>query len=538
MCFSALIQKIEEGTSLVLDNYANFLSLFPPTQMVRIKLGEKNLGSSWSCYHGVSRWYKDCGCNTGNQEGWNQKWRKPLRDSFDYLDKQIDSIYQKQISKLAKGSPNKIFNDYINVLTKKISHQDFALQYGVLDAKSLTKFFKLLEAKKYAMYMYTSCGWFFSELSGLEPTQNICYGLCALELIKDVSEKNISTTIAQKFLNQLDEAKCNISEKGSGKDLANAILRWCRQTPFHVACNQIADTIANSDSLTGTTKTKNPPINITIALNKKVGNYYFSKIIAVPPYDRLHGSIKFENFNIQEEYTIDFDIETNENQEIFFTLKNSRQKTKMTFPVKEVGVSPIVQQTMLLKLFDSWSKDDHLFNTILLLLDGISYSNQEFTARQKDFYNSVLNLRLGKILNEVIENPISLDKHLKYIKIIIASLCKNGDCVDPVVSNLLSRLIYNQIVIFADKEFEIANGKEILYLLELIYKHKINCDLTNSQGFAYNLLIRELKKRSKTSEEESIIIKNNVVTVEQLCDYLNLNTAHIRYEESNKNESR
>lgn len=554
MCFSALTQKINESNVLCLNNYANFLELYPPTQLVRIKLGEKNLGSSWSCYHGVSRWYKDCGCNTGNQEGWNQKWRKPLRDSFDYLDKQIDTVYKTQISRYTNSDPFEILTAYIDILTKKKSYKEFATQYGIKDEKSTSAFFKLLEAKKYALYMYTSCGWFFSELSGLEPTQNICYALCGLQLIQEFLPKNEATLIHEKFLHHLDEAKCNIKEKGSAKDIANSIIQWNQKSPYTIACNQIAATIARSESLTGTIPSSKESQSITIPINKKVGNYYFHEIISVAPYDRLHGTIKFESSNFQEKFILDFDTVVTNDEQIFFSLKDKQTKTEYQFPVKEAHVSPRVQQKMLLKLFDSWEKEDHLFNTILVLLDDISFANQEFTSRQKEFYKNILNLRASKIINEVLQDPSQLSRQTKYIQIILNTLCKGEDNVDPVVSNLLSKLVYEQITKLFSSETPQTNSQYIIKLLKTIYANKINCDLTSSQGVAYNLLIGELQKendaRTKLRQQQESAVQTisdskglpmsdftYPTLIETVCDYLNINTAHIRYEVCQKDNS-
>ena len=89
--------------------FSQFLEEFPPTHEVQIKEV-----SSWSCAHGVERWRSDCGCCIGGH-GWNQKWRKPLRETLDWLRDQLANIYQAGMSEFA-DDPWALRNKYIDVL--------------------------------------------------------------------------------------------------------------------------------------------------------------------------------------------------------------------------------------------------------------------------------------------------------------------------------------------------------------------------------------------------------------------------------------
>ncbi|PKL10487.1 MAG: glycoside hydrolase, partial [Spirochaetae bacterium HGW-Spirochaetae-8] len=91
MALAALIRKVHDGKIFNLTNYATFLEKHPARLGAILHQGEDGRGTSWSCSHGVSRWYKDCGCHTGGEEGWNQAWRSPLREAFDLLGTEIDS---------------------------------------------------------------------------------------------------------------------------------------------------------------------------------------------------------------------------------------------------------------------------------------------------------------------------------------------------------------------------------------------------------------------------------------------------------------
>ena len=96
-------------------NYGAFLDKNPPSQEVEIKAGEESKGTSWSCAHGVGRWYRDCGCETGGREGWDQKWRGPLRRAFDYVRDMVNLYFEVEKGKLFKD-PWAARNDYIQLI--------------------------------------------------------------------------------------------------------------------------------------------------------------------------------------------------------------------------------------------------------------------------------------------------------------------------------------------------------------------------------------------------------------------------------------
>ena len=231
MCLAALSDKIKKRDDIRFTNYSEYLSLFPPEQEVRLRPGEAGKGTSWSCSHGVSRWYKDCGCNTGSREGWNQKWRTPLREAFDYLNNNLREIFIEEMKGLTDNDPFVVRNAYIDVLTRKKTPQGFCVEH-LKDHNPGTqeKILKLLEGQKYALYTFTSCGWFFSEVSGLEPVQNMKYAAKAIHLYKSHLAKEKS----EQFLKILSGAVSNIKEQGNGK---TAFLRYTK-TPE----NLITDT--------------------------------------------------------------------------------------------------------------------------------------------------------------------------------------------------------------------------------------------------------------------------------------------------------
>jgi len=216
MCLASLIQKVNSGNIFTLSNYGFYLEQFPSSGEVALKSGEERKGTSWSCPHGVSRWYKDCGCSTGGEPGWNQKWRTPLREAFTYLSQALQTVFTTQLKTITMQDSMNIVKSYSEVINNEISPLDFASRYvNSNDSQLRIKFLSLLEGQRYRMYMFTSCGWFFSDISGLEPVQNMRYALRAFILYK----KFLPKTVRTEFLRILSEAKSNITKKGSGKDI-------------------------------------------------------------------------------------------------------------------------------------------------------------------------------------------------------------------------------------------------------------------------------------------------------------------------------
>jgi alpha-amylase/alpha-mannosidase (GH57 family) len=199
-------------------NYRAFLELSPPRLEVEISLGPDGKGSAWSCAHGVGRWERDCGCHTGGGPGWNQKWRQPLRQAFDFLNDRLAAIFTRLGSRYFQD-PWAARDEYIDVILDRspASQQAFFRRHGTrsLTAEKQVQAILLLEMQRHVLLMYTSCGWFFADLSGLETLQVLKYAARALQL----GQRFTSDNLEEPFLAILAEAKSNLPEQGSGRDL-------------------------------------------------------------------------------------------------------------------------------------------------------------------------------------------------------------------------------------------------------------------------------------------------------------------------------
>jgi alpha-amylase/alpha-mannosidase (GH57 family) len=225
MALAHALQHIESNNLARLTNYAEFLEQHPPTHEAQI-----HEGSAWSCPHGVGRWMANCGCNSGGHAGWHQEWRAPLRQALDWLRDQLAPLYEKQAAVLFKN-PWDARNDYIDVILNRSREnvEKFFVQHGHHPLNDLEKItaIKLLEMQRHALLMYTSCGWFFDELSGIETVQVIQYASRVIQLARDVFEQDLEPG----FLDLLQQAHSNIPEHQNGrviyeKFVRPAMLNW------------------------------------------------------------------------------------------------------------------------------------------------------------------------------------------------------------------------------------------------------------------------------------------------------------------------
>jgi alpha-amylase/alpha-mannosidase (GH57 family) len=209
MALSYALHYIEETKLAKLTNYGEFLEKHPARYAIEIVEN-----SSWSCVHGVERWRSNCGCNSGGHP-WNQEWRAPLRAALDWLRDQLAPIFENHLGELLKD-PWEARNDYVRLVLDRseASLASFFVDHALheLGEHEQVLALRLLEMQRHAMLMYTSCGWFFDELSGLETVQVIHYAARAIQL----AQQCCGRVLEQEFLQRLSVAKSNLPEHGNG----------------------------------------------------------------------------------------------------------------------------------------------------------------------------------------------------------------------------------------------------------------------------------------------------------------------------------
>jgi len=219
MALAYALHHIETNNMARVTNYSEYLEEHPPTYEVEIAEN-----TSWSCAHGVERWRSDCGCNGSTRPGWNQAWRAPLRQALDWLRDTVAQKYEEVAGGLLKD-PWAARNDYIEVILDRSpeSVQRFLGQHTThkLSESERITALKLLELQRHAMLMYTSCGWFFDELTRIETVQVIRYAGRVVQL----AEELFGEPFEPDFLDLLAVARSNIPDFGDGRHVYERFVK-------------------------------------------------------------------------------------------------------------------------------------------------------------------------------------------------------------------------------------------------------------------------------------------------------------------------
>lgn len=241
MALSYCIRQLEESGEVSICNYARYLELNPPEYEVEIIEN-----SSWSCVHGVERWRSHCGCHTGMHAGWQQEWRKPLRESLNWLRDELIAIYEEGM-KAYSSEPWEMRDRYIEIIENRDEENVKRFLSEFMDAgkavKERTRIIRLLEMQRHAMLMFTSCAWFFDEISGIETLQILQYANRAIQLAASVGGPDLD----EAFAARLAEAPSNVAEYGNGAVVYERLVRPKRLTLSKVGMHYAVASLFNSD---------------------------------------------------------------------------------------------------------------------------------------------------------------------------------------------------------------------------------------------------------------------------------------------------
>ena len=245
MALAFTLRLLEQDKNARLINYGSFLAQFPVQWEAEIYEN-----SSWSCDHGIERWRSNCGCN-GGKAGYNQLWRTPLRESLDML--------RDALIPLTEKFGNQLFKDvwaardaYINVILDRHSENTdrffAAHQQHLLTEPERIRALELMEMQRHAQLMYTSCGWFFDDISGIETVQIIAYAARVIQLARLLFGDDVAT-LEPAFLGKLAQAKSNVPSAGDGaKIYAQQGLTMelgLEQVAAHYAISSVFSTFAD-----------------------------------------------------------------------------------------------------------------------------------------------------------------------------------------------------------------------------------------------------------------------------------------------------
>lgn len=216
-------------------NYGEHLEQHQPKAEVEISNGVDGEGTSWSCVHGVARWARDCGCQTGGEPGWNQAWRDPLRRALDFLRDEAGGHFEATRGALFVD-PWAARDDAIElVLDQQKSREEFLQRHAprALNLEEGKRALLFLEMQRNALLMFASCGWFFSDISGIEPIHVLKYAARVIDLMDQLG----LSSPRQRFLEILSEARSNRPGVGTGADIYRRLVEPAK--PAHEPAEQV-----------------------------------------------------------------------------------------------------------------------------------------------------------------------------------------------------------------------------------------------------------------------------------------------------------
>ena len=249
MALAYALRLLEEDKTVELTNYGSFLEQFPPEYEAEIVEN-----TSWSCTHGIERWRSDCGCNSG-KAGWNQAWRGPLRKALDELRDALVPVFEREGAKLFKDVWT-ARDEYILVMldrSPETVESFFAMhQNHPLSETERVRALELMEMQRHAQLMYTSCGWFFDDISGIETVQVIDYAARVLQLAREAFGE-AAAPLEPAFLARLALARSNVATAGDGAKIYKVQVSskqlGLEQVAAHYAISSIFSSFAEETDL-------------------------------------------------------------------------------------------------------------------------------------------------------------------------------------------------------------------------------------------------------------------------------------------------
>jgi alpha-amylase/alpha-mannosidase (GH57 family) len=217
LCLAHALTREAPGRGFAITNYGAYLDQYLPEVEIEINNGPDGEGTSWSCPHGTGRWIRDCGCRTGGERDWNQAWRRPLRDALDFLRDENIAHFEATRGKLFTF-PWLARDESISLVLDPLRSREHFLfeQAGRwMSADERWRALTYLELQRMLLLMYTSCGWFFNDISGIETIQILKYAARAIDLMAQIG----LPSVRDNFLGILGEAKSNRREVGTGADV-------------------------------------------------------------------------------------------------------------------------------------------------------------------------------------------------------------------------------------------------------------------------------------------------------------------------------
>ena len=534
------IKAKEEGFTIT--NYGEYLENCRSDYEVDIKQA-----SSWSCFHGVGRWKEDCGCSTGGHPGWNQKWRKPLRDALDYLRDELAKLFEAEGPKYFNKNCWDVRNNYIDVILDRSSlsvnkfHKENFLPD--LSDEDKVKAMELLEIQRQAQLMYTSCGWFFSEISGIETVQIMKYAARAMQLAAVFTKKDFET----RFTEILSEAKSNITEYGTGRDIFNNFVKPSIVTTKQVASlwaiSSLYQDFEDEEDVYCYSITRNDYQKVQKGnSNFVVGHIELRSRITLQKSNLMFALMQYSGGDFHcaiKEYSDDFEYNKMKNDLIKTFMLNPLTEIiraldenfgKDYFTLKDIFIEE--RRKILQRLLkDKMEKFAQIYQDMYDEGKGSIYHMQTLGLAIPDEFKIAAEYALSRKFNELIadSNGFVEPAVLQQAMDINFEAKSMGIKLDKQPSNnIFSKKIRQNINRLA-YSFEIQQADVVLELFEYIEKLELEVDISEAQNIFFSKIYLNIGEIIESSQNSNR--KSDKRFVEMLLDIgtkLNINTEFYR----------
>jgi alpha-amylase/alpha-mannosidase (GH57 family) len=487
-------------------NYGAFLELAPPKMEVEIYLGPQGEGSSWSCSHGVGRWKENCGCATGGQPTWNQRWRTPLRESFDFLNEKLAAIFEAEGQKYFQD-PWQARNAYVDVIFDRSNGvlEDFFAKQGRPKLKEDDRVvaLKLLEMQRHTLLMYTSCGWFFADLSGLETLQVIKYAARALQLGQDFTPEPLEAP----FLKILERALSNVPKEGNGRTIyqkrikpavvdypkvANQwVISWLkdreRQCPHHIY-HYRAEPTDLEDQTQGSLQFAAGRLHLTSGVTREsrtlafftayLGSYlYRTQVQSNPPVQEFL-TLRDEFFRVLEETPEDLiPLMVRRLGETYYSIHDIFQEEKLQ----------VFQDLLRPNRDEAVELIGHNFAATRPLLKAMATEGLPLPRLYRALGEITLNRRLVELLRRMEPDPTSISTSEEILEVIQNAQLLGLKLETHEGAEILGRILHRHLLDLAD-DFQTETVTRLSDFLSFVGRIPITLELTEAQNFLFGLM--------------------------------------------------
>jgi alpha-amylase/alpha-mannosidase (GH57 family) len=541
----ALAYALDKGfptRGFELINYGAFLKRFPPVYEVEIDEGPKGEGTSWSCSHGVGRWKEDCGCSTGGKPGWNQKWRKPLREALDSLRDELSLVFEQEGEKIFQDVWE-ARNGYIEIILNRSPERinSFFDQYGRkgLDEKGRIKGLRLLEMQRHALQMYTSCGWFFADLAGLETILVLQHAARAIQLAEELTGE----AIEKKFLKHLSEGKSNLPEIGNGDQVYQRLVKPKWVTPEKVVNHfAISSLFDGGDGEKKMFSYRVEKIHYAKMGKEEdllvIGQVKVTSDIIPEPKEFLFGLIPskkevFRTWVLESKDTLSFDILREKGLEVLGRGEEERSKALASLPgVRLFTIQDTFKeerQAIFQKLIQK-EFDEHcqiyadLFDRTKQIVEALSREGLEIPHEIRVAVEITLSHRLFQEIKEL-KKDFKMTKERGEIDRIIEEAKEHGYKLRMEKSLLvLNEILMEKIKTLqeskgSDLSHQVEQIKEVITFLDLVKKWDFGISLEEAQSLMGQILdecVGDLEKCWWGDGDEKPFHPNLIILAEKL----------------------